>query len=322
MRFLVTGCAGFIGSHLVDRLLNEGHEVLGVDNFSTGRAEFIAPAKVNPRFKFFEVDLLNPDVIEGILSAGIDRVFHLAANADVRDGLKHPQKDFEQNTLVTINVLEAMRKTGVKRIIFSSTGSVYGEAPVIPTPENCPFPVQTSLYGASKIAAEGAISSYVEGYGFQAVVLRFVSVLGERYSHGHVIDFVRQLLVKPDELIVLGDGRQRKSYIHVADCVEGILQAHRRTWPKRFEVVNLGTDEFITVFQSIEAISREMRLQPRVLFGGGDRGWPGDNPFILLDCSKMRATGWKTTISIRDAVQMTTRFLMKNRWLMEERKSS
>jgi UDP-glucose 4-epimerase len=214
-----------------------------------------------------------------------------------------------------------MRKTGVKRIVFSSTGSVYGEAPVIPTPENCPFPVQTSLYGASKIAAEGVISSYVEGYGLQAVILRFVSVLGERYSHGHVIDFVRQLMRKPEELTVLGDGRQRKSYMHVTDCVEGILQAHRRTWPKRFEVINLGTDEFITVFQSIEAICKEMHLQPRVLFGGGDRGWPGDNPFIFLDCSKMRATGWKTTLSIRDAVQMTAAYLMKNPWLLEEKKA-
>jgi len=145
MRFLVTGCAGFIGSHLVDRLLKEGHEVLGVDNLSTGRSEFMAPAKTSPRFRFFEIDLLNADALEGILSAGVDRVFHLAANADVRDGLKHPRKDFEQNTLVTLNVLEAMRKAGVKRLIFSSTSSVYGEAAVIPTPENCPFPVQTSL---------------------------------------------------------------------------------------------------------------------------------------------------------------------------------
>jgi len=322
MRFLVTGCAGFIGSHLVDRLLKEGHEVLGIDNFSTGREEFIAPAKTNPRFKLFNVDLANPDTLQGILISGIDRVFHLAANADVRDGLKHPLKDIDQNIRVTLNVLEAMRKAGVKRIIFSSTGSVYGEAPVIPTPENCPFPIQTSLYGASKVAAEGLISSYVEGHGFQAVVLRFVSVLGERYSHGHVIDFVRQLLYRPDELTVLGDGKQRKSYMHVADCVEGMIQSHRRPWPKHFEVVNLGTDEYVTVFQSIEAICRELRLQPKVLFGGGDRGWPGDNPFIFLDCSKIRATGWKATTSIRDAIQATTRYLVKNRWLLEERKSS
>jgi UDP-glucose 4-epimerase len=322
MRFLVTGCAGFIGSHLIDRLLKEGHEVLGVDNFSTGRREFIAPAQANPRFKFFEADLFNPDALAGILIAGIDRVFHLAANADVRDGLKHPQKDIDQNIRVTLNVLEAMRKANVKRIIFSSSGSVYGEAPITPTPENCPFPIQTSLYGTSKVAAEGLISSYVEGHGFQALVLRFVSVLGERYSHGHVIDFVRQLSRTPDQLTVLGDGKQRKSYLHVNDCIEGMIQAHRRSWPRRFEVVNLGTDEYVTVFQSIEAICKEMRIAPRVLFGGGDRGWPGDNPFIFLDCSKMRATGWKPTVTIRDAVQMTTRFLLHNDWLFNERKAS
>lgn len=321
MRFLVTGCAGFIGSHLVDRLLKEGHDVVGVDNFSTGRREFMEFAAAHPRFRLFEMDMTHPEGLEGVLSAGIDRVFHLAANADVRDGLKHPMKDIEQNTTVTLFLLEAMRKAGVKRIIFCSTGSVYGEAPLIPTPENCPFPIQTSLYASSKLAAEGLISSYSEAYGLQAVILRFVSILGERYSHGHVLDFVRQLLMNPNKLTVLGDGKQRKSYLYVGDAVEGLIQAHRRAWPKRLEVVNLGTDEYVTVYQSIETICGELQLQPSLQYTGGDRGWPGDNPFIFLDCSKMRATGWKPKVPIREAIQLTVRYLEKNRWLMAERKT-
>lgn len=322
MRFLVTGCAGFIGSTLVDRLLKDGHEVAGIDNFSTGRQEFIGPAKANPRFTFREADLMNPEAFNGILTAGIDRVYHLAANAEGHGGLDHPKQDFEQNTLATVNVLEAMRKVGVKRIIFTSTGSVYGNAAVIPTPENCPFPVQTSLHAASKAAAEGAISSYVEECGFQAVILRIASVVGERGAHGQVADFVRQLTRRPDELFVLGDGKQRKSYLHVDDCVEGMIQAHRRPWAKPFEIVNLGTSEYLTIFQSIETLCGEMHLTPRVLFSGESRGRPGDNSFIFLDSSKMRATGWKPSVSIRDAVQRTARYLLKNDWLLREGKPS
>jgi len=322
MKFLVTGCAGFIGSHCVDRLLKDGHEVSGIDNFSTGRKQFLEDALTNSRFQLHEKDLADPRALDGVLKGEVDWVIHLAANADVREGLNHPQKDLRQNIEVTLNILEAMRKAGSRKIIFSSTGSVYGDTTVIPTPESCPFPRQTSLYGTSKLAAEGLLSSYAEGLGFTALIFRFVSILGERYTHGHVFDFVRQLKTNPDTLHVLGDGKQRKSYLEVEDCMEAIMQAMRYRWTKPVEILNLGTDEYVNVDQSIDVICKEMNVQPKRQYGGGDRGWPGDNPFIFLDCAKIRAIGWHPAQSIRESVQKTTRYLLENPWLFKERKTS
>ena len=196
MRAFVTGAAGFIGSTLVDRLLQLGHEVAAFDNFSTGQEEFVAQALKDPRYRLVRGDLLDLEAVRTAMS-GCDMVFHLAANADVRFGVDHPRRDLEQNTIATWNVLESMRGNAIRRIAFSSTGSVYGEATVIPTPEDCPFPIQTSLYGASKVAAEGLIQAYCEGFGMQAYIFRFVSIMGERYTHGHVFDFYKQLLQHP-----------------------------------------------------------------------------------------------------------------------------
>ena len=189
MRCLVTGCAGFIGSQLVDRLLENGNEVIGIDNFSTGFEHFLENAFSSKKFTLARGDLLDQNFLQKTM-VDFDIVFHLAANADVRFGTHHPHKDLQQNTIATFNVLEAMRINNAKKIVFSSTGSVYGEAPVIPTPESAFFPVQTSLYGASKLAAEGLIQAYCEGFNFQAYIFRFVSILGERYTHGHVFDFL------------------------------------------------------------------------------------------------------------------------------------
>src|SRR5712664_3552233 len=249
MRCFVTGAAGFIGSSLVDRLLAFGHSVVGYDNFSTGQRRFLEDASRSPQFHLAEGDLLDTDALRSAI-AGSDMVFHLAANADVRFGTHHPFKDIEQNTIATYNVLEAMRAHGIKRIAFSSTGSVYGEATVFPTPENAPFPVQTSLYGSSKVAAEGLISSYCEGFGFQGFIFRFVSILGERYTHGHVFDFVRNLQRDPTRLHVLGNGRQRKSYLYVQDCVDAMLMAIERATDK-VNVFNLGTDSYCEVLDSV-----------------------------------------------------------------------
>jgi UDP-glucose 4-epimerase len=228
-KIFITGAAGFIGSNLVDRLLADGKTVVGWDNFSTGQKKFLYGALKNKNFGLVEGDNLDLAALTKAM-AGCDTVFHLAANADVRFGLHHPSKDLQQNTTATFHVLEAMRANGIKRIAFSSTGSVYGEAEKIPTPEDAPFPVQTSLYAASKISGEGMISSYCEGYGFEGYIFRFVSILGERYTHGHVFDFYKQLLDHPDHLKVLGDGLQRKSYLYVKDCVNAMLH-----------VINLGT---------------------------------------------------------------------------------
>ena len=211
-----------------------------------------------------------------------------------------------------------LRATGVKRIAFASTGSVYGEADVFPTPENAPFPVQTSLYASSKLAAEALISSYCEGFGFQGWIFRFVSILGERYTHGHILDFYRQLLEHPDRLHVLGNGRQRKSYLYVQDCLNAILLATERAAGK-VNILNLGTDEYCQVNDSISWIAGSLGLSPALTYSGGERGWVGDSPFIFLDCARMRSLGWQPRLTIRQGIIRTVEYLQQNRWVLEAR---
>lgn len=317
MKCVVTGAAGFIGSNLVDRLLAEGHQVVGIDNFSTGQRRFIDGALKNPNLQFVEGDLLDPQTfIQAFLDS--EMVFHLAANADVRFGTEHPRRDLEQNTIATYNVLEAMRTNGIKRIAFSSTGSVYGEATVIPTPEDAPFPVQTSLYGASKLAGEGLIAAYCEGFSFQSWIFRFVSILGERYTHGHVFDFYKQLRTDPTQLRVLGNGKQRKSYLYVQDCLDAMQVAVEKATGK-VNIFNLGVNDYCEVNDSIGWISKALGIQPRVEYTGGDRGWIGDNPFIFLDTLKIRSLGWKPKHAIGEGVVKTVEFLKGNEWVMETR---
>jgi len=245
-------------------------------------------------------------------------VAHLAANADVRFGLDHPRRDLEQNTIATFNVLEAMRANNVREIVFSSTGSIYGETKVIPTPEDAPFPIQTSLYGASKLAGEGMIAAYAEGYGIKARIFRFVSILGERYSHGHIFDFMTQLAEDPERLHVLGDGKQRKSYLHVQDCVDGILLGFTAT-DERIQIFNLGTDEVCQVLDSIGWIAGRLKLSPRLSFSGGRQGWIGDNPLIHLDTARIRRLGWRPKRGIKEAVGLTVDWLDANRWIFARR---
>lgn len=317
MRYLVTGCAGFIGSSLVDRLLQDGHDVVGIDNFSTGQREFLKSASLSPKFTLVEMDLLEKEAIKSAFE-GIDAVYHMAANADVRFGTEHPHKDLEQNAIATFHVLEAMRSHNVKRIAFASTGSIYGEAAVIPTPEDTAFPIQTSLYGASKLAAESLIQAYAEGFGFQGYIFRFVSILGERYTHGHVFDFYKQLLENPDELFVLGNGQQRKSYLYIQDCIDAILHAMQHANDK-VNIFNLGTDQYCQVNDSIGWISDYLGLNPKRVYGGGERGWIGDNPFIYLDTKKIRALGWTPKLSIQEGVKQTIKYLHENQWVLEQR---
>jgi UDP-glucose 4-epimerase len=323
MKYLVTGAAGFIGSSLVDRLLGLGHDVVGVDNFCTGQREFVRVACTHPRFTLIEADLLDPGVLDGALG-GVDAVYHLAANADIRGGLAQPRKDLEQNTLVTFNVLEAMRAAGVRRIVFSSTAAALGEPEQFPTPETCAVPMQTSLYGASKMACEGLISAYCEGYGFEGYIFRFVSLLGPRYPHGHVFDFVKLLRADPKRLRILGDGQQRKSYLHIDDCLDALLHICETTRTARdtrrhCEIYHLGVPDYCRVSQSAGWISDELGLTPQFEFTGGERGWVGDNPFVFLDVSKALATGWKPRFGIEQAVRATARWLSDNPWILEQR---
>jgi UDP-glucose 4-epimerase len=313
----ITGGAGFIGSSLADRLLAEGRRVTVYDNFSTGQERFLENAIGHPHFHLVHGDTLESDLLTRSM-ADCQEVFHLAANADVRFGLDHPRKDLEQNTLATFNVLEAMRKNGIKSVAFASTGSVYGEPEVFPTPEDAPFPIQTSMYAASKLAGEALIQAYCEGYGFAGYIFRFVSILGERYSHGHVFDFSKQLGQDPSRLQILGDGAQRKSYLYIQDCLDAVLLAMEAR-PQGVNIFNLGTAEYCQVTQSVEWICQTLRVSPKLSFTGGQRGWVGDSPFIFLDCSRIRALGWKPKLNIEEAVKRTARYIKENSWLLEAR---
>lgn len=317
-RVCVTGGAGFIGSNLADRLSADGLEVVVLDDFRTGRREFVEDLLSRPGTSLIEADILDPDALRAAFS-GCDWVFHLQANADVRHGLEHPMLDLEQNTVATAQVLEAMRDCGVHQIAFSSTGSVYGEPEVFPTPEDAPFPVQTSLYAASKLAGEGMISAYAAGFEFTAVIFRFVSILGERYTHGHVFDFYRSLRADPTSLTVLGDGRQEKSYLYVGDCVSAILTAaeHHAGRPG-VATYNLGTDETLVVDDSVAVIARHLGVQPEVHHTGGRRGWVGDSPLIRLDTTRIRSLGWSPQVTIADAVRRTLDWFADNDYVLGE----
>ena len=313
-KVFVTGACGFIGSNLVDRLLKDGYKVVGWDNRSTGRIEFLNDVLNNPNFTLIEGDNLNVSALSDAM-IGCDVVFHLAANADVRFGLNHPSKDLNQNTIATFNVLQAMKERGIKKIIFSSTGSVYGESNKIPTPENDEFPIQTSLYGASKVACESMIQAYSEGYGFESYIFRFVSILGERYTHGHIFDFYKQLIEHPEYLNVLGDGTQRKSYLYVQDCVDAMLHVLSLKSETKVNIYNLGTNEYVQVNESVRFIIDHLNLNPEIRYSGGNKGWIGDNPFIFLDTAKIRNTGWNPKLTIKQGVISTLTWLQKNQWV-------
>ena len=322
MKYLVTGAAGFVGSHLTDALLARGHAVVGLDNLSTGQEVFLERARQSARFSFVRGDILEGPLLGRALE-GVDAVYHMAANADVRRSFAAPRTDLEQNTLGTFEVLERMREAAVTRIVFASSAAALGEPDVFPTPEACPIPRQTSLYGASKMAGEGLVAAYAEGYGFDACVLRFVSLLGPRYSHGHVFDFVKQLVADPTRLRILGDGTQRKSYLHVEDCVRAMLHVCEDARPPgnggRYEVYHLGVPEFCLVRDSARWICDEMGVDPTIDVGTGSRGWIGDSPFVFLDVRKAMHAGWSPQHSIEGSVRHTVRWLLDNRWIFDRR---
>jgi UDP-glucose 4-epimerase len=306
LKCFVTGGVGFIGSHLVDRLVADGHQVVVYDNLSTGHAMNLIKNSSTLWTHIMGNIADYKRMVEYM--QGCDIVFHLAAHADVRSGPDKPYLDLRENTVGTFQVLEAMRAADVMRIVFASTGSVYGEATVRPTPEDAPFPVQTSLYGASKLACEGLIEAFSNAYGIQAYIFRLVGVLGERYSHGHVLDFYNLLQEFPHSLPVQGNGYQCKSYVYVKDVVEAMLTAIEKA-DEDVHIFNVGTDEYCTVRESIEWITEYLHVSPEVFCDDNKRGWIGDNPFVYLDCSRLRALGWKPTLTIRESVIRTVDYL-------------
>jgi UDP-glucose 4-epimerase len=313
-RVCITGGAGFVGSNLADRLSAQGVEVTILDNFRTGRREFIADALTRDCVRLMEGDVLDMDVLKEAFE-GCDWVFHLQANADVRRGFEHPRRDLEQNTIATANVLEAMREQGVSRIIFSSTGAMYGEPDVFPTPEDVAYPIQNSLYGASKVAGEGMIAAYSTGYDFTGLIFRFAAVLGERYIHGHLYDFYCGLKRDPTRLRVLGDGNQNKAFLYIQDCIDAMLLAaeHHREEPGTF-TYNLGTDETVLIRDSARTVAEHLSLEPSFEFAGGNGGWLGDSPLIYLDTTRIRSLGWAPKLTIREGVLRTLEWLDANEY--------
>jgi UDP-glucose 4-epimerase len=306
-KILVTGGAGFIGSHLVDRLIDERNEVIVLDNLTTGKKEFIQHNFNNPRFRFYQVDLLTDNIDKYFRN--VDEVWHLAANPDTRTALKDTKVDIEQNILLTFKVLEAMRKNNIKRIVFTSSSTVYGEAKQIPTPEDYPCkPI--SLYGASKLACESLISAYVHTFDFNAVIFRLANIIGPRITHGVIYDFIEKLKKNPNKLEILGDGNQKKSYLYITDCIEGMIFASRKV--NSFEIFNLGSEDWISVKEISEIICKELNLTPRLKFGSNNRGWKGDVPLMLLDISKIKQLGWKPKFNSKNAVTLTVKIINKN----------
>lgn len=318
MKALVTGAAGFIGSNLVDRLLDLGWYVDGVDNLSTGKLSFLENASKMPKFNFVTFDLLSENY--ELLSNDYDYVFHFSANADIRGGQSNTMVDLEQNTLVTYKVLEFIRKIqNHKNVVlaFASTAAALGEPDVFPTPEDVKIPLQTSLYGASKMSCEAMISAYANNFGLEAYAFRFVSILGPRYTHGHVFDFVKKLQNDPENLHILGNGQAQKSYLHVDDCINGVLTVaveHRpaKNWELKFDVFNLGLDETILVSDSARWIADCMNLSPRFQFDNQLRGWIGDNKFVHLSTAKIQKLGWKPSVGLKSSIKATVDYLIQN----------
>ena len=311
MKAFVTGGAGFIGSHLVDRLINNGNSVTVFDNLSSGEKEFLSKHMNNEKFSFTQADLMNLEDVKKHIK-GHDVIFHLAANPFVRLGEKQTRLDLEQGPIATYNLLESMRLNDIKKIVFSSSSVVYGETPGIDIPESYGPTSPISLYGAGKLGAEGLITSFCGTFGFQTWIYRFANVVGIRGTHGVIVDFVEKLRKNPTELEILGDGKQQKPYLHVSDIVEGIMYGFEKS-NEQINMFNLGPDSNTTVTRIAEMIVEEMDLSDvKFKYTGGARGWAGDIPRFQLDANKIRVLGWNENYSSDDAVRKSIREILDN----------
>lgn len=318
MRAFITGGAGFIGSNLADKLLEQGNEVVVYDDFSTGQMQFVEHNLQNSRYNLVEGDVLDDDYLSNAMR-DCDFVFHFQANADVKGGMNNTRIDVEQNIMGTHNVLESMKINGIRNIAFASSATVYGEPEQVPTPEKI-VPVQTSLYGASKYSAEALIQAYSEYFDINCWIFRFVSFMGPRYSHGVIFDFLKKLKNDPSQLHILGDGSQRKSYLHVSDGIDAILLAIEKGKGK-VQTYNLGNREWIKVTDLADIVCSAAGFNSvRYSFEGGIRGWKGDTPFVFLDISAISSLGWNPRYSVKDTITETVSYLMEHEDLLYVRK--
>jgi len=309
MKALVTGGAGFIGSHLIDALLRRGYHVTCFDNFSSGKMEFIQHNL--DKIQLIKGDLLNREEIKKALES-VDIVFHLAANPDVRLGEHDTKVHFQQNIVATYNLLEEMRIAGIKKLIFTSSSTVYGEAEKIPTPEDYGPMIPISLYGASKLAAEALIMAYCHTFDMETKIYRFANVVGPRSTHGVIYDFIHKLLRDKTKLEILGDGSQRKSYLYIDDCIDAMFFGMKSE--KQIDVFNIGSEDWVNVKRIAEIVSEEMGLHPEFVFTGGidGRGWRGDVKIMKLAIDKLKSMGWKPRYNSEEAIRMTARWMIEN----------
>lgn len=310
MKYFVTGGAGFIGSHLVDKLVDMG-EVTVYDNLSSGREEFLAHARGKKGFVLVKGDLLEFNTLKKAME-NHDVVFHLAANPEARGSIEDTGLDLKQGTIATHNVLESMRLNGIGKLVFASSSTVYGETPVEHIPENYGSLQPISLYGASKLACEGLITAFCHLFNVQAWIFRFANVVGPRTTHGVILDFMNKLKRNPAELEILGDGTQQKPYIHVEDCVDGILYGFQHS-SEQVNVFNLGTFSSTNVSTIARILVEEMGLaNVEFKYTGGNRGWPGDVPQVRFDTSRMEKLGWKPKYTSDEAVRKAISDILGN----------
>lgn len=310
MKAIVTGGAGFIGSHLVDRLISDGYAVSVIDNMSCGTMENLKHHRDNPKLKVYTVDIRDAESISKIF-VGHNVVFHLAAHANIRNSLANHKADLCNNLIGTINILEAMVKNKIHDLVFASTSAIYGAATVMPTPEDY-MPSQTSLYGASKLACEAFAEAFTEFAPIRFWAYRFANVVGERCRRGVVWDFVHKLHENSAALEILGDGKQSKEYFHVSDCVNGIITGYRKS-KEKINVFNLAIEENNIVDQVADIVAREMGLKNvKLKYTGGSQGWVGDNSIVTLSIDKIKSFGWVPKISSQDSIARTARWTIQN----------
>jgi UDP-glucose 4-epimerase len=308
-RYFITGGAGFIGSHLVDRLISSG-EVTAYDNLSSGKKAFIQHHMGKSNFHFIEADLLDFDTLNKAV-ANRDIVFHLAANPDVRAGIANTDLDLQQGTMATYNVLEAMRLNQINKIVFASSSTVYGEAGTKRVDEDYGPLLPISLYGAGKLACEGLISAFCHLFDMQAWIFRFANVVGSRSSHGVIFDFISKLRQNPEELEILGNGTQQKPYLYVSDCIDGILFGLQHS-QERVNILNLGTDSSTSVTAIASMLVEAMGLSGvKFSYTGGSRGWRGDVPQVRYDITRMKNMGWKPGYSSDEAVRQAIKDIVR-----------
>ena len=310
MKCFVTGGAGFIGSHLVDKLIQKEYDVTVFDDLSSGKKEFIEHHMNNDKFRFVNADLIDKNILSDNIK-GHDVVFHIAANPDVRLGAKKPDIA-KKDIIATYNLLDSMRENNVKKIVFSSSSTIYGETPSFPLKEDYGPLLPISVYGAAKLASEGLISSFCHSFDMQGWIYRFANVVGVRGTHGVIVDFINKLRKNPQNLEILGDGRQRKPYLYVTECVDGIIFGFEKS-DNEINFFNLGCKSTTDVTRIGELVVEEMKLKNvNFNYTGGKRGWKGDVPHFQFDISKIEKLGWTPNLESDEVVRMAVKDLLKS----------